>query len=151
MRVRRDLARDEAAWGEIVHQLADLEQGIANLLLTPKGSVPTDPEKGSNLLKFMDRPPAVAIPLLTVDLWDALQPRFLPRIKVAGVRVDAVSDANEPMTAFTVPVFWGPIEGVIEELIETRLAIGDGRAELLSAFGDPGSRSGAGFDGVVLQ
>ena len=153
MRVARDAARDEAAWGQIVHQLADLEQGIANLLLTPKGSVPTNPEKGSNLLKFMDRPPAVAIPLLTVDLWEALQPRFLPRIRVEGVRVDPVSEPNAPLTAFRVPIFWRPIDGVVEDLVESRLEIADGRGRLADAFGagSAGAASGASLDGLILQ
>lgn len=116
------VGRDAPAFGKIVSQLADLEQGIANLVYTPKGSVPTEPEKGCDLIPFMDRPPAVAIPNLLRELWDGLL-LWHPRITVREVKVEPVLATEAGLTHFRVPVFWRPVAGVVEEVLRTDIDV----------------------------
>lgn len=61
-----------AAWGEAVTGIEDLEQAIRIICLTPKLSVPTEPEKFCDALEFIDRPPAIAIPRISQAIWDGL-------------------------------------------------------------------------------
>lgn len=111
------VGRDAPAWGEIVSEIADLEQGIANLIFTPKGSVPTRPEKGCDLIPFMDRPPAIAIPAMTVEIWEGLT-AWHPRIRVDEVRVEQLS-----FERFRAPVFWAPVSGVVEGSLRSDIEI----------------------------
>lgn len=101
--------------GEIVAAVDDLNQSIANLILTQKGSVPTEPEKGVDLEGAIDRHPDVAIPLLTREIWDALS-IWEPRIVVQKVAVVMVAFAH-----FSTRVFWRPIESVIDDLRVTEV------------------------------
>lgn len=116
------VGRDGPAHGEIVSQLADLEQGIANLVYTPKGSVPTEPEKGCDLIPFMDRPPAVAVPNLLRELWEGLR-AWHPRILVQEVKVEAVQATENGLSRFRVPVFWFPVAGVVDEVLRTDIDV----------------------------
>ena len=109
------VGRAAPAFGEIVSQIADLEQGIANLIFTPVG---TEPEKGCDVLPYMDLPPLVAIPKLLVGIWDGLK-RWHPRILVDNVQVEPVDDAERGFSHFRCPVFWRPVAGVVQELLRT--------------------------------
>jgi len=111
------VGRSAPAFGEIASQLADLDQGIANLIFTPKGSVPTQPEKGCDLLPYMDRPPAVAIPKLTVEIFEGLT-RWHPRIRVDEVRVEELAFAH-----YSVPVFWFPVASVVADIQRTNVTL----------------------------
>ena len=111
------VGRDGDAWGEIVSQIEDLNQGIANLLMTPIGSVPTEPEKGSDVLEAIDLPPEVAIPRLTVTIWEGLT-RWHPRITVDSVRVEQVA-----FERFACPLFWRPAAFVASEFIRSDVQI----------------------------
>lgn len=126
------VGRDAPAFGEIVSQLADLEQGIANLVFTPKGSVPTEPEKGCDLLPYMDRPPAVAIPNLLRELWDGLL-LWHPRIALREVKVEPVMATDAGLTRFRVPVFWFPKSGVVEEMLRTDIDVSRDRLQVAGA------------------
>lgn len=116
------VGRDAPAFGEIVAQVADLEQGIANLVFTPKGSVPTEPDKGCDVLPYMDLPPAVAVPKLLVAIWEGLK-AWHPRIVVDSVQVEPVDDAEHGFSHFRVPVFWRPVAGVVQELLRTDIDV----------------------------
>jgi len=78
-------------WGEIAAGYDDLEQSIRTIILTPPGSVPLEPEKFCAALDYIDRPPAVAIPAISREIFDALS-RWEPRIELAEpVRVEMVA------------------------------------------------------------
>lgn len=102
-----------AAWHEIAIGHDDLAQCIAIIVLTPRLSVPTEPEKFCNALDYIDRPPAIAIPNITREIWDALS-RFEPRIILHEVRVEPV--AFEHFKAF---IEWRPREDVAEDIRQT--------------------------------
>lgn len=104
-------------FGEIVSAVDDLHQAIVNLILTPLGSVPTEPEKGCDLYPFIDRVAQEAIPNLTRVIWDALEV-WEPRIVVDKVVV------SEPAFAhFSCEVFWRPIESVLDDLLKTQVSL----------------------------
>ncbi len=101
--------------GAIVFAIEDLNQSISNIVLTPKGSVPTEPEKGCDLLGAIDRHPNIGIPHLTREIWDALT-IWEPRIVVQKITVAMVQFSH-----FTTQVFWRPIESVIDDIRVTEV------------------------------
>lgn len=105
------------AWDEIVTGLADIEQAIRIITLTPRGSVPTAPNKFCDALNYIDRPAPVAIPMITREIWDALA-EHEPRIIVERVEVTEISFEH-----FSVPVFWRPREDVLAEIRRTEIIL----------------------------
>lgn len=105
----------QPADGEIVAQIADIEQEIANLVLTPKGSVPLNPEKGCDLLPYKDLPPEIGIPNMVREVWDGLTV-WCKRIIVEDVQVEMVDFHH-----WKIPVFWRPVEAVLNEILRTEV------------------------------
>lgn len=103
-------------WGDVVFAVDDLSQAITNLILTPKGSVPTEPEKGCDVLAALDKHPDIGVPMLTREIWDALS-IWEPRIIVQKVEVTMPSFSH-----FRTRVFWRPVESVLDDLIVTEVA-----------------------------
>ncbi len=117
---------DAPPWGEIAAGLDDLEQSIRTIILTPPGSVPLEPEKFCAALDYIDRPPAVAIPAITREIWDALS-RYEPRITLA----EPVQVKMLEFHRFRAVIHWRPTADVLAEIRRTEviLAAGeDGRA-----------------------
>jgi phage baseplate assembly protein W len=117
---RRDPVTGAApeVFGDIVYAVDDLHQSIANLILTPKGSVPTEPEKGCDVIGAIDKHPDIGIPWLTREIWDALA-IWEPRIVVQKVTV-----AMTEFSRFSTQVFWRPVESVLDDLRVTEVAYG---------------------------
>jgi len=109
------LDRSRLASGEVVVGLDDLEQEIRSLILTPKGSVPLNPEKGCDLAPYVDRPPAVGVPAMTREVWTALT-TWCKRIVVEDVQVTMVAFHH-----FSIPVFWRPVESIADEIRRTEV------------------------------
>lgn len=105
-------------YGEIVTAVADLLQSITNIILTPLGTVPTEPEKGCDLAPFIDRHPDIAIPNLTRVIWDALA-MWEPRIVVQEVKVFQTEFSH-----FACKVFWRPVESVLDDLRVAEVSLG---------------------------
>ncbi|WP_439605393.1 baseplate [Shinella sp.] len=102
-------------YGEIEVSLGDLSQAIANLVLTPKGSVPTEPEKGVDTLGAIDKHPDIGIPYLSREIWDAIR-IWEKRVIVEKVTVSELSFAH-----FKTTILWRPAEGVVSELQVTEV------------------------------
>lgn len=98
-----------AFWGEIVAGLDDLTQSITNLILTPLGSVPTEPLKGCDLQPYIDRHPNIAIPQIQRAIWDAIA-IWEPRVTVSVVRVYEAEYAR-----LVAEVHWQPAAGVLDD------------------------------------
>lgn len=103
-------------FGEIVTALDDLDQAIASIVLTPKGSVPTEPEKCVDWDAIIDRHPDIGVPMLVREVWDALA-IWEPRIVVSKVEI-----AEASFSHFVVRVYWRPIESVLDDLRVTEVA-----------------------------
>lgn len=102
-------------YGEIVVALADLSQSIANLVLTQKGSVPTEPEKGVDTLGAIDKHPDIGIPYLSREIWDAIA-IWEKRVIVEKVTIGELTFAH-----FKALIYWRPAEGVLSELQVTEV------------------------------
>ncbi len=102
--------------GAIVFAVDDLHQSVTNIVLTRKGSVPTEPEKGVDYDGVIDKHPDVGIPLLTREIFDAIK-IWEPRIVVDNVQVKMVDVAR-----FSTQVFWRPVESVLDDLLLTEVA-----------------------------
>lgn len=105
-------------YGEVVTAVDDLHQSITNLILTPLGSVPTEPEKGCDIAPYIDRHADIAIPNVTRVVWDALT-MWEPRIVLQEVKVEQIGVAH-----FACNVYWRPIESVLDDLRITEVSIG---------------------------
>lgn len=102
-------------YGEIEVSLSDLSQSITNLVLTPKGSVPTEPEKGVDILGAIDKHPDIGIPYLAREIWDAIT-IWEPRVIIEKVTISEISFAH-----FKAEILWRPAEGVVSELQVTEV------------------------------
>ena len=111
----------EAPWGEIAAGLDDLEQSIRTIVLTPPGSVPLEPEKFCAALDYIDRPPAVAIPMISRAIFDALS-RFELRIELAEpVQVEMLAPHY-----FRAVIAWRPRADVLADIIRTEIELAAG-------------------------
>ena len=122
MKVNRDGIREKSSLGQIVSQIEELEQGIANLIGTPVLSVPTMPQKGTDLLPHMDRPPAIAIPKISVGIWDGLTD-WHPRIQLVDVQVKPKELAATDLSEFTTRIRWQPVESMLAEILQTDITV----------------------------
>jgi phage baseplate assembly protein W len=118
------VARNEPAtglappvWGEVATAVDDLHQSIANIVMTPLCSVPTEPEKGCDLLPYLDRPTAIAIPQLGRAIWDAIT-IWEPRIVLQDVRVVETAFAQ-----LTAEIYWRPVQAVLDDALVTRVSL----------------------------
>lgn len=100
LRLGRNLVAPASALGEIVHGLEDVEQAIHTIVLTEKGSVPTEPEKCTRLAPYIDRRSDYAIPNITREIFDAIR-AWEPRVVVEQVRI-----SQEDFGHWRFPVFW---------------------------------------------
>lgn len=107
----------EGAWGEIVVGLDDLHQAVRTIVLTPKRSVPTEPEKFCNAVNYLDRPPAVAIPAIKREIWDAIT-KWEPRIVLSGIEAEVIDFAH-----YAVTISWYPVEAVLKEIQRTTVQL----------------------------
>ena len=106
------------SYGAAVFAIDDLSQSIANIILTPKGSVPTEPEKGVDVLGATDKHPSIGIPFLTREIWDAIG-LWEPRVVVEKVEVLELAFSH-----FITRVFWRPTESVLDDLLVTEVTYG---------------------------
>ena len=101
------------ALGQIVHGLDDVEQSINTIVLTEKGSVPTQPEKCTRLMPYIDRRPDYAIPYITREIFDAIR-AWEPRVIVERVAI-----SREDFDHWRFPVFWRLAADVTREIRQT--------------------------------
>ncbi len=105
---------DGPVWGEIAADLEDLAQEIRQCILTPKGSVPLNPEKGCDLEQFRDRPMNVRGLFVVAEVREALR-LWVPRVLVHDLT------ATNTFDTVSLTVTWSPIEAVLEEFQTTEV------------------------------
>lgn len=116
---RQDIASGVEAphLGEIVWAVDDLHQSITNLILTPRGAVPTEPEKGCDLMPYIDRPLDIAVPNVSRVIWDAIT-IWEPRIVLQDIKVFEVAFAH-----LAAEIYWRPSESVLDDLLVTEVSL----------------------------
>lgn len=81
------------AFGETVVGVDDVAQCMQAILLTPKGSVPHDPDFGSDVHLYLDWPLQAARPQIIREVIDAIALNE-PRATIKRVSVDAAEPAD---------------------------------------------------------
>lgn len=99
--------------GQIVTGLDDVEQCINTIVLTEKGSVPTQPEKCTRLAPYVDRRPDYAIPNISREIFNAV------RIWEPRVVVERVTITQDDFAHFRFPVFWRLRDDVTRTIRQT--------------------------------
>ncbi len=95
-----------AGIGNVVQGLADVEQCIAIILSTPKGSDVLRPTFGADLWRYLDSPITAAIPAMVGETTTAIA-QWEPRIKLISVKVAPVVDGTTQSAAhLSVAVTW---------------------------------------------
>lgn len=79
--------------GAIVEGQDDVDQCIRTILLTPRGSVPFDPEFGSDVWRYLDAPLTTVRPYLLRAILEAVQ-RWEPRAEITQVDVSLGDDGS---------------------------------------------------------
>lgn len=116
--VHWQMKRDDsgvAVMGDISAELDDLAQSIRQCILTPKRSVPLNPEKGCDLAPYRDRPLNTRHLFIAAEVREALA-RDVPRVQVRELGVKA------EFSSVTISVVWTPTELVLKEFITTEVA-----------------------------
>jgi phage baseplate assembly protein W len=81
------------AIGDVVEGIADIEQCLAVILTTPKGSDVLRPTFGADLFGYIDSPMTVAIPAIVREVSAAIA-IWEPRVSLISVQVAPASDAT---------------------------------------------------------
>jgi phage baseplate assembly protein W len=79
--------------GDVVEGVADVEQCLAIILTTPKGSDVLRPTFGADLFGYIDSPITTAIPVIVREVSAAIA-AWEPRVKLISVRVAPASDTT---------------------------------------------------------
>jgi|SRR5690348_13470118 len=79
--------------GAVVEGIHDVEQCLAIILTTPKGSDVLRPTFGADLWRYVDSPISFAIPTIVREVSAAIT-TWEPRVKLLSVRVSPVNDGS---------------------------------------------------------
>ncbi len=94
------------AIGSVVQGLEDIDQCIAIILTTPRGSDPLRPTFGADLWQFIDSPISAAVPAVVREVGAAIA-MWEPRVNVQSISVAPVSDGSSQAGAhLNVSVTW---------------------------------------------
>jgi phage baseplate assembly protein W len=94
------------AIGQVVQGVADVDQCIAIILTTPRGSDPLRPTFGADIWSFLDYPIDEALPAVVREITAAI-PAWEPRVQLLGVNVLPVLDSGAQAGAqLTITVTW---------------------------------------------
>jgi Bacteriophage baseplate protein W len=94
------------AIGATVEGVKDIEQCIAIILTTPRGSDPLRPTFGADLWRYIDNPISVAIPSIVREVSAAIS-MWEPRIIVQSVRVSRANDSSSQSDShLNISVVW---------------------------------------------
>lgn len=91
--------------GGIVDGVEDLEQCLRVVVLTPKGSVPHDPEFGADIYRYLDRPLAAVRGAIVREVIEAVR-YGEPRVQLLSVALspdDAATGTIALTLEWTVP------------------------------------------------
>lgn len=89
--------------GEIVEDSDDINQAIAIILTTPRGSDPHRPDFASDVWRHIDKPMPIASPLIVRDAAEAIA-RWEPRCQVTSIEVNPYE--GEERQTLRVSVSW---------------------------------------------
>ncbi len=101
--------------GDVVQDLADIDQCIGIIVTSRKGSDPHRPLFGCDAWLWVDAPANVAIPNTTREVVDALT-LWEPRVEIVGVTA-SVTDIGQVTAAIT----WQPVGTTAQQTTEVTI------------------------------
>ncbi len=81
------------AIGEVVQGLGDVEQCLAIIVTTPRGSDPLRPTFGADIWRYIDYPINSALPAIVSELTSAIT-MWEPRVTLKSVTASQVNDGS---------------------------------------------------------
>lgn len=94
------------AIGQVVQGVADIDQCIAIILTTPKGSDPLRPTFGADIWSFIDYPIDEALPAIVREITAAIT-AWEPRVRLLSVAAAPVLDSGAQAGAqLSITVTW---------------------------------------------
>ncbi|MEX3555631.1 MAG: GPW/gp25 family protein [Burkholderia gladioli] len=109
--------RDDAL-GQVATDIADIDQCISIILMTPLGSDPHRPTFGCNIDRYLDMPMDTARPYLARDIRRALT-QWEPRLDLVRIEVTAKGIAR-----LDVRLSWQISADYSDQIFVTNLAFG---------------------------
>jgi Bacteriophage baseplate protein W len=92
--------------GAVVQGVADVDQCIAIILTTPKGSDPLRPTFGADIWSYIDYPIDEALPAIVREITAAIT-AWEPRVRLLSVSAAPVLDsAGQAGAQLTITVVW---------------------------------------------
>jgi len=92
--------------GAVVQGIRDIDQCLAIILMTPKGSDPLRPTFGADLWRYIDNPISIAIPSIVREVSAAIA-MWEPRVILQSVSVSPASDNSSQSGAhLNVSITW---------------------------------------------
>lgn len=92
--------------GDVVQGISDVDQCVAIILTTPKGSDPLRPTFGADLWRYIDNPIGLAIPAIVREVSAAIA-MWEPRIVLQSVSVTPANDGSSQSGAhLNVAITW---------------------------------------------
>lgn len=79
--------------GEVVQGLGDVEQCLAIIVTTPRGSDPLRPSFGADIWRYIDYPVNSALPAIVSELTAAIM-IWEPRVTLVSVNAEPVNDGS---------------------------------------------------------
>ncbi len=120
------LPQIQAAWysprigvhGEVVTDFEDINQAIAIILTTPKGTDPHRPEFASSLDAWIDHPTNTVSPHLIREIYEAIL-RWEPRVDIVSVEVETpyLAEIQRVMARVVWALKDSELQGGVEVLI----------------------------------
>jgi uncharacterized protein len=80
-----------SGWADVVTALEDINQCIAIICTTPKGSDPLRPTFACDIFAFLDRPVTLFLPHMVREMTEAIT-RWEPRVKLLKITGNVVQD-----------------------------------------------------------
>jgi hypothetical protein len=118
--VRRVETLTAATWsldlgqhGEVVEDVAEIEQSLRLLLATPKGSVELAPTFGADVWRWLDAPGPTAAAGILAEITDAVK-QWEPRVAVIAVVTERAPGR------LTIRLDWQPVAGGETRSLEVR-------------------------------
>jgi len=91
--------------GAVVQGIKDIDQCIAIILTTPRGSDPLRPTFGADLWRYIDNPISVAIPSIVREVSAAIA-MWEPRVTLQSVKVSPVDSSSQSGAHLNVSLTW---------------------------------------------
>ena len=95
-------------FGSVAEGLEDIKQCIAIILCTLKGSVPHRLDFGTEIYKYVDLPPQIAIPYMSYEVTSAIE-KWEPRAVVDDVDIQPIQSHH-----YCIKITWHPADSDLE-------------------------------------